>query len=94
VKSRAYLKWVSEQRCVSCGAWPTEYAPNTAHHIKGVCHLSGGSQKCTDLGTMPLCHKCHRLQHSSPTEQQVQWAFDTLDAAVADGAIKIVGEKD
>ncbi len=89
MKLPKYLAWVRTQPCVACGIWATEETPNTPHHIKGVCHLSGGSMKCTDLGVMPLCHMCHLNQHKHPTEQQVLWAFQTLDKAVEEGFLVI-----
>jgi hypothetical protein len=81
--SKEYRRWVSEQCCARCGSFP----PCDPHHIKGVFHLSGTAMKPTDFAIMPLCHKCHLEIHAHPTEQQVQWFLDTLDAALEDGAI-------
>lgn len=80
-----YLRWVSEQKCVACGAWP----PCDAHHVKSVCHLSGVGMKCTDLAVMPLCRRCHDNEHRLPTERQILWAFQTLDLAVEEGKIVV-----
>lgn len=85
MKLPKYLSWVREQPCVSCGAWP----PSEAHHVKGVCHLSGAGMKCTDLAVMPLCARCHMNEHRLPTEKQILWAFQTLDKAVEEGVLEV-----
>jgi len=51
----AWLAWVRNLPCCSCGAPP----PNHPHHSTG----GGMGMKSGDRETMPLCFRCHRAFH-------------------------------
>jgi hypothetical protein len=55
VKNPHYLRFIREQSCVACGAFPK----SQAHH----CYAGGTGTKCNDMDTIPLCGMCHRILH-------------------------------
>ena len=77
-RSPKYLRFIREQRCVSCGATPSE-----AHHLKGVRYLSGVGLKAGDNYAVPLCRRCHSRLHEGRIEKEEQWQWLALTASKA-----------
>ena len=86
MRSKAYLRWVSEQPCSKCGA----PGPVEAHHIKHVGHFSGVGMKASDLLTCPLCHECHMELHATPDlwPDQMVYILRTIEKAEKEGVIR------
>jgi hypothetical protein len=72
----AYLDWIRTFDCVSCG-WPAHLKEIEAHHVE----TGGGSIRCSDYLTVPLCsfkaRGCHAKADKTPTsvEKYKPWAL-------------------
>lgn len=60
-----YRQFLNTLQCVTCGQRADQTALEAAHISKGsVAKGSGMSRKANDNRCLPLCHNCHREQHS------------------------------
>jgi hypothetical protein len=64
-KNEQHLEFIRSLQCVRCG---DDTATEAAHIRTGALEYgkrpTGMSEKPSDKFTVPLCGKCHRLQHS------------------------------
>lgn len=61
----AHLAFVRQLPCLSCG----DDTSTEAAHVKYSCDRAakrsiGAGEKADDCWTVPLCGKCHRIQHA------------------------------
>ena len=84
MKSRKYLKWVSEQPCIYCGK------ESQAHHLRILALGSGMSKKVPDYFTLPVCYEHHAECHNGiiDKETQMRWCLQTIDRAFKYGIIE------
>jgi hypothetical protein len=75
-RDAAYLDWIRTFDCVSCG-WPAHLKEIEAHHVE----TGGGSLRCSDYLTVPLCsfkaRGCHAKADKTPAsvEKYKPWAM-------------------
>ena len=83
-RSKKYLDWIKTQPCLKCGR---EAEP---HHLKGIGHMSGASQKAPDWTSIPLCHEHHMEMHSDTSLWDEQWEMiaRTLGQAINEKILK------
>ncbi len=72
--------WVREQPCKACKAPP----PSEPAHVRSVAAGAGMARK-PDYCVIPLCHRCHAIQHQrgicavTPGETDIRTSRDTLN---------------
>jgi hypothetical protein len=65
VKNDAHLAFIRNLYCVSCGDdTSTEAAHLRSDNLEYGKRSTGMAEKPDDCWTLPLCGKCHRVQHS------------------------------
>lgn len=65
IKDEAHLDFIRSLPCVSCGnGIETEAAHLRSDNRKYGKTTTGMQQKPSDMWTLPLCGKCHRIQHT------------------------------
>jgi hypothetical protein len=65
VKNEAHLAFIRELVCVSCGDnTSTEAAHLRSDNLEYGKRSTGMAEKPDDMWCLPLCGKCHRVQHS------------------------------
>ena len=70
--SKARVRWVKLQSCVSCGTEGTEDHPNHNHHTQ-----NGGQGRKADHGTIvSLCFSCHHEVHTGVLRGTREWWAD------------------
>ena len=84
MKSKKYLKWVSEQPCIYCGK------DSPAHHLRILALGTGMGKKAPDYFTLPVCYEHHQECHSGviDKETQMRWCLQTIDRAFKYGIIE------
>jgi hypothetical protein len=67
--SKARVRWVKLQSCVSCGTEGTEDRPNHNHHTQN----GGLSRKADHTTIVSLCPSCHHEHHTGVLRGTREW---------------------
>ena len=86
-RNEAYLKYVREQNCVSCGK-PAHIDGIDAHHVTGMGLGKGIGTKISDCFTLPLCRVHHNEIHANKDAiDQQRAALLMIEKALQEGVL-------
>lgn len=73
IRSKAHLKWISEQPCIVCGHLPCQ-----SHHVKMMQPRARGL-KVSDEYAVPLCPLHHASLELSPRREEEWWELEEIN---------------
>jgi hypothetical protein len=93
VKDEKYLTWIRQLACLLCG----DNTSTEAAHIRMLDVLvskreCGKSERPDDRWALPLCGKCHRIQHEQG--ERYFWAERYVDPIRASLALQVAFLRD